>query len=214
MKIVNKFFGVAIVMAMILFTNACKGPAGDIGPAGATGATGAIGATGPAGASGASVTQVTFTTTYVPSNSTGGGKVLTFPTAITTSVLDNSAVLTYVRTSNFPDTWYSVPGVVSLDVFRAYIDRTPRTITILRDSGTAISSITVTRCVIIPNDISLNGRKAAIDYSDYEAVKRYYSSTWSSRSCCRPSAAAHRRGARRRENRSRALPRASPSSLG
>ena len=164
-------------------TTGAKGDKGDKGDTGANGANGANGSkgdkgdkgdTGATGATGnANVIQVTFTATFVPD---AGGRIFTFPSAITTTMLNTSAVHVYVQASNFPGTWYPIPGFVTggLDNFRTYIDAPNRQVSVVRQSGTGVVSIISTRVVIIPANNLINGRKAAVDYNDYEAVKKYY----------------------------------------
>ena len=60
------------------------------------------------------------------------------------------------------------------DILRGWIDGPARQLGIIRESGTNVTSITRTRVVIIPATTILNGRKAAVNYTDYEAVKAYY----------------------------------------
>ena len=184
----TRIFTILMVIATIIFMDACKGEKGDIGPSGAIGTNGTTGATGAKGDKGDpgttttgtnNVIQVTFTATYTPPAS-GSAKVFTFPAAVTTEILDKSGVLIFVETSNFPGSWYAVPGAgvailgSAADVLRAFIDIAPRQIGIIRESGTTIISITRTRAVVIPAGTVLNGRKATVDYTDYEAVKAYY----------------------------------------
>ena len=204
MKTITRILGVTLTVAMFIFLDACKAEKGDIGPIGSTGAngtngtigaTGATGATGTTGAkgdkgdkgdpgAGANVLQVTFNSTFVPPNAPTPAKVFTFPSAITTNILDNSALLVYIKTSNYTDTWYPVSGAAVYpggtvnpyvaDVLRYFLIPSARTVSIARESGSAISSIIATRCVIIPATTISTGRKAAVDFSDYEAVKKFY----------------------------------------
>jgi hypothetical protein len=183
----TRIFGILMVIATIIFMDACKGEKGDIGPSGATGVgtTGATGAKGDKGDPGTTTTgtnnviQVTFTKTYVPPKPTLD-QIFTFPTEVTSDILNKSATNIYVETGNFPGTWYAVPGAgVSVggapaDVLRGWVDAPARQLGIIRESGTSISNITRTRVVIVPAGTVLNGRKATVDYTDYEAVKAYY----------------------------------------
>ena len=173
-----------MVIATIIFMDACKGEKGDIGPAGSTGATGAIGTTGPAGTNtGSNITQVNFTKTFVPPSYPGDPQVFTFPTVVTTTMLEKSALICFFEPAEFPGQWYSTPGpgVVSNpdgsllpDFIRYWIDTASRQISIIRDSGKSISAITGIKVFIIPANSIINGRKANIDFSNYEAVKAYY----------------------------------------
>ena len=193
MKTTTRIFGILMVIATINFMDACKGEKGDIGPSGVngvgtTGATGATGAIGPEGDKGDpgtttigtnNVIQVTFTKTYVPPKPSFD-QIFTFPTEVTSDILNKSATNIYVETGNFPGTWYAVPGAgVSVggalaDVLRGWVDAPARQLGIIRESGANISNVTRTRVVIVPAGTVLNGRKAAVDFTDYEAVKAYY----------------------------------------
>jgi hypothetical protein len=183
----TRIFTIIMVIAAIIFLDACKGEKGEIGPSGVNGTNGATGATGAKGDKGDpgitsgtnNVIQVTFTKTFVPPKPSYD-QIFTFPAAVTTDILSKSATNIYVETQNFPNTWYAVPGSgVSVggapaDVLRGWIDSSLRQLGIIRESGTSISNITRTRVVIVPATTVINGKKAAIDYTDYEAVKVFY----------------------------------------
>ncbi len=184
----------ALVLASAIFLTNCKGKDGAVGPQGDKGATGAVGAAGPAGPAGAkgdpgistgtgtnNVIQVTFTRTFVPPSPSQGTEYFYFPAVITTDMLNNSALVIYVKTSNFPGSWVAVPGAGIAnadvaDVLRYTFHADTRDIGIVRESGTSIKTITQVRVVIIPAGTSINGRKAApeLDLKDYAAVKAYY----------------------------------------
>lgn len=165
--------GLLIVAASSMFVAACKGPAGDPGPAGAAGTAGATGATGAKGDVGsANVTQVSYNTPFAPTAS----RVLTLPASIDKATIDKSLVVVYIQNAGNTALWYQIPGLVLTDDFRYFVgtSATTQNITIIRASGTAITSISAVRVLIIPAATVVNGRKAAVDYSDYEAVKAYY----------------------------------------
>lgn len=162
-----KLLGTAITASFLMLT-ACQGPQGEVGPAGKDGINGTNGKDGNA-----NVIQVTFNETFTPSTN---GKTFTFPSSVTTDMLNSSAVLVYLRTSNSSALMYQIPGVVSTDDFRYYFTPSARTLTVLRVTGNLISSITMTKVIIIPTNNNINGRVGLpnIDLSDYEAVKQYY----------------------------------------
>lgn len=155
-----------------LMLAACKsGEKGDPGPAGPAGPTGA---TGPAGATGnANVIQITY------GSKTHTGAELAYDlTGITEEQVRNSAFFTYVRTTS--DWWHSLPGrvlnlsgtgyreyttTINIRVLRLYITRA---------SGTGTDVFQNARIVMIPANDLRNGRKAAVDFSNYEAVKQFY----------------------------------------
>ena len=133
------------------------------------------GETGPAGPTGnANVTQVAYNTAFTPS---GSPKTLTLPAGIDKSMIDRSVVMVYIQTSLYPTIWYQIPGVVSLDDFRYYVNTSTsasQSVSIVRVSGTSIPAINAVRVLIIPAETVTNGRKAAVDYANYEAVRAYY----------------------------------------
>ncbi len=194
MKKFSLFLSMAVIMASIILLNACKGDTGAVGPQGDKGTTGAVGAAGPAGPAGAkgdpgistgtgtnNVIQVTFTRTFVPPSPLQGTEYFYFPAAITTDMLNNSALVIYIKTSNFPDSWVAVPGAGIAnagiaDVLRYTFHANTRDIGIVRESGTSITSITQVRVLIIPAGTMINGRTASpeVDLKDYAAVKSYY----------------------------------------
>jgi hypothetical protein len=149
-----------------------QGPAGSAGPQGAAGPAGPAGqngATGPAGQNGnANVIQIT----YGSRTHTGSALEYTLPN-VTKASLDNSAYFVYV--TNADGNRYSLPGWFTggANAYRTYT-YTAASIFISRVSGSGSDVFTTTKIVIIPASDLRNGRKAAIDYSDYEAVKAYY----------------------------------------
>ena len=183
MKKYTLFLSAAIVAVFVMLQSCSKAADGTVGPKGDTGSTGPAGPAGLAGANGApgaagqngnaNVTQITFLATFVPDAT---GRLFTFPAAITSTILSTSAVHVYVQASNFPGVWYPIPGFISgnLDNFRTYIDAANRQVAVIRQSGTTVTSITSTRVVIIPANNITFGRKANIDYADYNAVKAAY----------------------------------------
>jgi len=121
MKTRTRIFGILTVMATVIFMDACKGEKGDIGPSGAngvgtTGATGGTGLTEPKGDAGTSTTtgsnnviQVTFTKTFVPPSPLDGTQIFVFPAVVTTDMLNNSGLIIYIKTSDYPGSWVAVP---------------------------------------------------------------------------------------------------------
>ena len=169
-----------LVLAVSTVQMSCsgsKGDKGDPGPAGATGPAGSAGAAGVAGAAGAAgnanVTQVTFDADFAPSAS---GRTLNLPAAVTTDMINKSVILVYLKvTPNSSPLWYQIPGLIlSTDDFRYFVNADARTLTIIRAIGTGVTMVTDTRVLVIPASTVINGRQAAVDYSDYEAVKRFY----------------------------------------
>lgn len=174
-------------LVALLFTGAffigCKdgeagaiGPAGPTGPAGPAGPAGPTGATGPAGPAGqngnANVIQLTF-----GSKVHSGAEISFTLTGVTQAVLNQSAYFTYVTPGN--GYWYSLPGttVGGTKEYRTYVTSqgsgTPL-VYVNRVAGTGSETFTNTRVVIIPASALSNARKASVDYTNYQEVKKYY----------------------------------------
>lgn len=196
MNTIKRIFGMLAVVSAVIFMNGCKaekgdiGPIGPIGPIGATGANGAIGATGSTGAAGATgatgakgdkgdtgATGATGTANviYSPWTSvtfTGSGTsyIGTLAAAkLTQEILDKGDIHVYWseggRVITIP--YSQVFGTTTYTVFpRFYVGRIDLV------SSYALSPQMI-RYVIIPGGVA-GGRKAAIDYSNYEEVKKYY----------------------------------------
>ncbi|MFD2243764.1 collagen-like protein [Flectobacillus roseus] len=167
----------------LLFTN-CKGPAGDVGPAGVAGPVGPAGPSGPAGQTGnANVIQISYTAkTWATAK--GSAQQFVFPSNVTTAIMNSSAVLVYM-TDGTPNNataygWYAIPGIVPSNgvEHEFYLQTTfagnTAGINIYRKVASTSTLSASTRIVIIPANDVRSGRKAAIDFSDYNAVKAYY----------------------------------------
>ena len=154
------------LLAVTLFLSAitfqsCQPQDGEVGPQGEQGATGAQGPAGPAGTANVQYSPW-VTVTFTGSPNTGN---LT-AAAITQDILDKGDVRVYTKAGN---------SVVSLPYANAgatihgryYVGK------IEFIASYSFSSLPI-RYVIIPGGTSMSGRKAAIDYTDYEAVKRAY----------------------------------------
>jgi len=173
-----------------LLLTSCEGPAGadgamgPVGPAGPLGPTGAVGPAGTTGQPGnANVIQISYTTKTWGS-AKGFSQQFIFPSNVTTAVMNNSAVLVYM-TDAIPNNassygWYAIPGIVpSTGVehefyFQTTFGGNTAGINIYRRVASTSSLSASTRIVIIPANDLRNGRKAAVDFSDYQAVKAFY----------------------------------------
>jgi hypothetical protein len=181
MKTITRLLGLFAVVAMFIFLDACKGEKGDIGPAGATGAagvagaigpTGVTGATGPAGATGnANVIQYTYTTARL-----AGSEMAYAVTGITQTQLNNSLVFVYVLTTLNSTVWYALPGYTAnaSNQYRVYMNSTQLNVYINRSVGSTTETFNSVRILVVPANDLRTGRKAAVDYADYEAVKAFY----------------------------------------
>ncbi|MBD2755373.1 collagen-like triple helix repeat-containing protein [Spirosoma validum] len=171
-----------LAFSITLFFVACKsgesgesgepGPQGQAGPAGPTGATGPAGPQGPAGQNGnANVIQISYGAKSW-ANTVDASVELNL-TGVNADFVSKSAYFTYVTTGTL---WYSIPGgVSSYGEFRTYISpAATSTLFIKRLTTGTVLSATAVRVVLIPANDLRNGRKAAVDYTNYEEVKQYY----------------------------------------
>ena len=188
-SIISGVLSVLVVCGSLLFTS-CEGPAGAVGPAGPAGPTGATGPAGPAGAAGATgqtgnanVIQISYPAkTWATTK--GSAQQFVFPSNVTTAIMNSSAVLVYMTdgTPNnaTPYGWYSIPGIVpSNGVEHEFYTQTTfggntAGINIYRKVASPAALTASTRIVIIPANDLRNGRKATVDFSDYNAVKEFY----------------------------------------
>ena len=183
------------VISAVIFMDACKAEKGDIGPIGPIGSTGVAGAagvgtpgatgakgdkgdkgdtgaTGAVGAAGnANVTQIS----YASRTHTGTELLYNLPATITKAIFDNSAYFVYV--SNGSNT-YALPGWFTggTNSYRTYTANTTgiQGVYINRVAGSGTDTFVTTRILVIPASDIRTGRRAAIDYTDYNAVKKYY----------------------------------------
>ena len=148
------------------------GPKGDTGATGSTGPTGATGATGPAGPTGATGNANVIQITYGSKTHSGSELSYDLP-GVTAAQINSSAYFTYV-TSN--GVIYPLPGatVGGDKTYKAAINPSTLKLYINRVVGSGSETFSITRLIIIPANDLRNGRKAAIDYSNYQEVKNYY----------------------------------------
>jgi hypothetical protein len=180
-------------VAGFLLMTACKGPQGDVGPQGekgATGATGATGASGPAGpqgpkgdtgASGTSTGSNGAILIKFGSITHVGNQVALDIKTVSEEQINNSAFFFYVNTSQTSTLWAPLPGIVpnSGNAYRFSINTQPVGISnpqlyILRSAGSGTEVFPSSKLVLITASDIRNGRRANVDFSDYEAVKKYY----------------------------------------
>lgn len=199
MKRITSILKLTIVLAV--FGMACKGPAGDTGPAGAAGAQGAQGAAGaagaagpagpagPAGKDGASASSNIATSAWLAVKKTDW-KVTEDSTlyfnifaekSITQNVLDKGAVMVYFKGATDKDYILPLPYTANLfqlsfvPLFDATqggsleVDFQPY----VEDLGPAdFNSELAFRYIIIKDIALIGGRQKAINWKDYNEVKR------------------------------------------
>ena len=95
---------------------------------------------------------------------------------MTTSVLDKSAYFTYLKVGNI---WMSVPGEIGgFGQFRVYMHSGSTIIwpevVIRRVTAGSAMTAQATRIIFIPANDIRNDRQTAVNFNDYEAVKKYY----------------------------------------
>ena len=174
----------SLAMTMLVLATACTKEASEVGPKGDTGAQGPQGVAGPQGPAGpagpqgqtgnADVRQITFGSKSW-ANTTGALVELTL-NGINQEMADKSAYFTYLKYGGY---WYPVPGEVSsAGEFRTYMFPGAKSLLGIRRVTTGFAlTATAVRIVIIPANALTNARQAAIDFSDYNAVKKAYNLT-------------------------------------
>jgi hypothetical protein len=176
MKTITRIFAMLAVMSAVIFMDACKGEKGDVGPAGTTGPTGAVGAVGAIGPVGATGTANVQYSDWVPFTLTGtlssnGSTNIVLP-KITQEVLDKYLIFSYLK-------FNSANWVYSLPLSFPSGGGKDETVAIRYYLGNAMITSNVTysntsfRYLLVPGGVP-TGRKAAVDYNDYNAVKKYY----------------------------------------
>ena len=177
-----------LLTSSLLFIQ-CKGSQGEPGPQGATGATGERGATGNTGPKGETGTANVIYSNWIGANwnslDNPTKKVMTIEsTRINQNSLDRDLIMVYCKQWGTSEVyalptngrWGNVLYSFSLIVFNFsgfLIEVKSTDGHILNDLETSAIRGNRFRYVIIPGSIPA-GRKAAIDYSNYEAVKKAF----------------------------------------
>lgn len=152
------------------------GVAGPAGPIGATGPAGAAGATGGTGAKGDPGTSNAVQYTFASRTHTGTSSIYTL-SEVKGEAMNRSILLVYI--ANSAGNWYSIPGIFNgTNEYRTISNpgTTSSTVTLVRVTGGPGGSdiFSSTRIIVLPITDLRSGRKANVDYSDYQAVKAYY----------------------------------------
>jgi hypothetical protein len=171
MRTVKKLMGLMMLMASVMFLDACKGEKGDIGPAGPAGPAGPTGATGATGAAGATGTANVIYSAWTNVTFAGSGSNYTGTISapkLTQDIYDKGAIHVYMKdVSRIITLPYSqVIGGTSYTIHTRY---SVGSIDMIASYGLGTLPI---RYVLIPGGVT--ARQAAVDYSDYEAVKKFY----------------------------------------
>jgi hypothetical protein len=187
-SILSVILSALVLCSSLIFMN-CEGPAGATGPAGPAGPTGAAGPAGPAGAAGqngnANVIQFSYAA-RTWTNTVGNIQTFVFTNLPAQSQIA-SAFFAYVGIpvpANNTTDWFLVPGrvktgtTVDFGEYNTWVNAATSgssTYVIRRETlGTSGALTAPVRIVIIPANDLRNGRKAPVDFSDYNAVKAYY----------------------------------------
>ncbi|ADB39327.1 collagen-like protein [Spirosoma linguale] len=173
MKQVQALLVVAFLVLSSGLFQRCQPKAGDPGPKGDTGATGPAGPVGPAGPAGPTGTANVQYSPWISTTFTGSGSLFTAnitATPITQAVLDKADVRVY---------WNEGGRILSLpyaETFGTTTFTVHQRIYVGRIELRASYPLTTQqfRYVIIPGAVSVSGRVAAIDYSDYASVKKAF----------------------------------------
>lgn len=169
-----------LAMTVLVLATACTkesgvGPEGATGPQGPQGVAGPQGPAGPAGPQGqpgnADVRQITFGSKNW-ANTVGTSVSLTL-NGVNQETAEKSAFFTYLKADG---NWYPVPGEVSsYGEFRTYLIASANsTLYVKRVTAGSVLNATAVRVLLIPANALTNARQAAIDFNDYEAVKKAY----------------------------------------
>lgn len=164
-----------LLLIVVTFFLACK--KGDVGPQGAQGPAGPAGPQGPQGIIGnANVTQYTFGAQNLATSSFA-------QLQITTTQDTANRSLWYVYLYYQPlDRWYFVPGsgYGGASTYRVSLTYTSGKATIYIDKSGVGENYAQARVIrVYANNVITGGRagsdqSAAVDFSDYTAVREYY----------------------------------------
>lgn len=183
-----------VMLTGILLWGCKEGEMGPQGLKGDTGATGTSGAAGPKGDKGATgdpgnpgangnfnVIVKNLGAGEIGEGTNGAGYSWIYTNNdLSTQLVDNSAVYVYLKS---PDgAWYVLPGDVWSTVSNSWHsfalrihfedNRTTSRFRITRTKGTGILTFTEARILLVPRAAS--ARQAALDFSDYHAVRDFY----------------------------------------
>ncbi|GAB3259233.1 hypothetical protein GCM10027347_22670 [Larkinella harenae] len=190
MKMYLRVVSQLLVVGCMVFT-ACQsleGPAGPQGPQGPAGTPGAKGDKGDTGAKGADGTANVQQINYSGRNHEGmADLLLALPQAINRDVVEKSAFYIYVKQSaknaNNQDEpyWFAIPGqTLKGNEYSYFISpgggQTLAGVFLRRTVNFQAGSeyFESIRVVVVTADKVSNGRKAAIDYTNYEEVRKVY----------------------------------------
>ena len=174
MKTIKRIFGMLAIVSAIIFMDACKGEKGDVGPIGTTGPIGPSGVNGAVGAAGPTGTANVIYSEWTPITLTGSysssGTTNVTCSKITQEIIDKGIIFSYIKFGTFN---YSLPlsfpisGDKDQTIAARYVLGSTSLISNFANSTGSF------RYVVIPGGVA-GGRRATIDYNNYEEVKKYY----------------------------------------
>lgn len=154
-----------LITALAVSITACQKAAnGEVGPQGTTGPAGPAGPKGDPGS--ANVIYSPWNTVTLTGSGTSYAVFMNAP-QITQTVLDQAAVFVYINFTT--GEYYALPYMDGTRLFRSrlYVGRVELTANYATQANQRI------RYVIIPGGVS-TGRRAAVDMTNYAAVKAFY----------------------------------------
>lgn len=167
----KKLMMYGLLLGSLLAIQACSKEEGPVGPKGDKGDTGAAGQNGISGAK-----------AFVFTNQLNG---MTLPINIDSTFVDSCVTLVYFQdAANLPSIyWYQAPGFGSAALYQVryylnVVNAISSNVSLLQyapDGSTYMGNATtfsVVKVVFVP--ITLYGKKAPVDYSDYKATMKYY----------------------------------------
>lgn len=184
-------FLLAILFVSVLFV-ACEGDVGPEGSKGVTGDAGAVGVTGPKGDKGSQgdagtpgkngnveVIILNDAGRSIPAGiGTNAAWVIGYD-VIAKARAESSGIYMYLKLPRNPEEWVAVPGSVFFSggshqsfAMATRFDANNMRVTVTRTEGAGELAFSAAKFLIIPK--AANGRQVAVDYSDYNAVKKYY----------------------------------------
>lgn len=183
-KLIFQIAVIAMVTVSMLFTSCSK--EGPEGPAGATGSPGPAGAQGPAGPKGDPGTANVIYSNWLNVTFDNGFGQISAP-KLTTDILNSGEIKVYWNLNTSDDPFVvQVPCVVPLvlltgddedgDAPDIYVDPYFETGTIHLLSNynlTSNSGVSQFRYILIPGGTSARKAGPAVDWNDYNAVKKY-----------------------------------------
>jgi hypothetical protein len=164
-----------IAFIFILFLFSCEGDPGPAGPQGTkgdkgeTGLQGAIGPQGPAGTANVIYSSWSNASSWILS----GSYWYHYRSApqISQSIIDSGLIYAYTK---LPNSTAVYPLPISGEPWTNFYINGVGSIAFVTNSFGVPSNLIQFRYIIIPGGVSTSGRKASVDFTNYNEVKLYY----------------------------------------